>query len=315
MRDKLTYEDQRKDFFKNDRAMVGLLITVSVSLLVVTALGIIGLASFWVQQRSKQIGIRRALGATRGQILRYFQTENFLLASLGIVLGMLAAYAINLALMNLYELPRMPLYYLPLARCCCGCWARSRCSGRPGARQRSRPQLPRGAREMRACRMLLMALLPLPALAGGGSSQTLEWRRDDARRRCARPRARYGWKPRVRKPASACAAATASCARTIRLCGASSILPMRCGIPVPRLRTCCCAATNASSPSRWTPPRGGWRWSLRHRRHRRHPRGAETSPPSSPRLWLCLMGGAGLSRRMDTNTAPSAPPIPFCRTA
>ena len=47
MRDKLTYEDQRKDFFKNDRAMVGLLITVSISLLVVTALGIIGLASFW----------------------------------------------------------------------------------------------------------------------------------------------------------------------------------------------------------------------------------------------------------------------------
>ncbi|AEM52857.1 ABC transporter permease [Stenotrophomonas maltophilia] len=114
MRDKLTYEDQRKDFFKNDRAMVGLLITVSISLLVVTALGIIGLASFWVQQRSKQIGIRRALGATRGQILRYFQTENFLLATLGIVLGMLAAYAINLALMNMYELPRMPLHYLPL---------------------------------------------------------------------------------------------------------------------------------------------------------------------------------------------------------
>ena len=110
VREKLTYEAQRNDYFKNDRAMVGLLITVCISLLVVTALGIIGLASFWVQQRSKQIGIRRALGATRGQILRYFQTENFLLATLGIVLGMLAAYAINLALMNMYELPRMPLH-------------------------------------------------------------------------------------------------------------------------------------------------------------------------------------------------------------
>lgn len=114
VREKLTYEEQRDDFFKNDRAMVGLLVTVCVALLVVTALGIVGLASFWVQQRSKQIGIRRALGATRGQILRYFQTENFLLATVGIVLGMLAAYAINLALMNLYELPRMPLLYLPL---------------------------------------------------------------------------------------------------------------------------------------------------------------------------------------------------------
>ncbi len=29
--------------------------------------------------------------------------------------------------------------------------------------------------------MLLVMLLPLPALAGGGSSQTLEWRQDDAR--------------------------------------------------------------------------------------------------------------------------------------
>jgi putative ABC transport system permease protein len=114
VREKLTYEDQRNDFFKNDRAMVNLLVTVCIALLVVTALGIVGLASFWVQQRSKQIGIRRALGATRGQILRYFQTENFLLATLGIVLGMLAAYAINLALMNMYELPRMPLLYLPL---------------------------------------------------------------------------------------------------------------------------------------------------------------------------------------------------------
>jgi putative ABC transport system permease protein len=114
VREKLTYEEQRDNYFKNDRAMVGLLITVCVALLVVTALGIVGLASFWVQQRSKQIGIRRALGATRGQILRYFQTENFLLATVGIVLGMLAAYAINLALMNTYELPRMPLVYLPV---------------------------------------------------------------------------------------------------------------------------------------------------------------------------------------------------------
>ncbi|PTA71371.1 hypothetical protein C9412_12655 [Stenotrophomonas sp. Nf1] len=34
---------------------------------------------------------------------------------------------------------------------------------------------------MRACTMALMLLLPLPALAGGGSAQTLDWRQDDAR--------------------------------------------------------------------------------------------------------------------------------------
>ncbi|MGO4781242.1 ABC transporter permease, partial [Lysobacter sp. 2RAB21] len=91
---------------------VWLLSAVCIALLIVTALGIVGLASFWVQQRTKQIGVRRALGATRGQILRYFQTENFLLTSIGIVLGMALAFAINLALMKYYELPRLPAVYL-----------------------------------------------------------------------------------------------------------------------------------------------------------------------------------------------------------
>ncbi|WP_242112648.1 ABC transporter permease [Luteimonas aquatica] len=109
-----TYQTIRSDFFRNDRSMVALLVTVCLALLVVTALGIVGLASFWVQQRTKQIGVRRALGATRGQILRYFQAENFLLATLGIVLGMLLAYGINQLLMARYELPRLPLLYLPI---------------------------------------------------------------------------------------------------------------------------------------------------------------------------------------------------------
>ena len=93
--------------------MAWLMVAVCVLLLVVTALGIVGLASFWVQQRTKQIGVRRALGATRSQILRYFQTENFLLATIGIALGMLGAFGLNQLLMQHYELPRLPLLYLP----------------------------------------------------------------------------------------------------------------------------------------------------------------------------------------------------------
>lgn len=104
----------RDEFFHDDRAMAWLLVGVCVALMVVTALGIVGLASFWVQQRSRQIGIRRALGATRGQIVSYFQTENFLIASVGILLGMVLAYAINGALMNRYEIARLPWHYLPI---------------------------------------------------------------------------------------------------------------------------------------------------------------------------------------------------------
>ncbi len=103
----------RTKFFRTDRAMAGLLVGVIVALLLVTALGIVGLASFWVSQRTKQIGIRRALGATRADILRYFQTENFLIVTFGIVLGIVLAIGINLVLMKYFEIARVPLWYLP----------------------------------------------------------------------------------------------------------------------------------------------------------------------------------------------------------
>jgi putative ABC transport system permease protein len=112
-RQQRTLDDARAEFFQGDRAMTGLLVGVIVALLLVTGLGIVGLASFWVAQRRRTIGVRRALGATRANILHYFQTENFLLATIGIALGMVLAYGINLVLMLHYELPRLPWFYFP----------------------------------------------------------------------------------------------------------------------------------------------------------------------------------------------------------
>ncbi|MGA9334050.1 MAG: FtsX-like permease family protein, partial [Rudaea sp.] len=109
-----TIGNLREQYFRQDRVMASILVGVIASLLLVTALGIVGLVSFWVAQRRKQIGVRRALGATRGDILHYFQTENFLIVSAGIVLGMALAFGLNLLLMKHYELPRLPLYYLPI---------------------------------------------------------------------------------------------------------------------------------------------------------------------------------------------------------
>jgi len=109
-----SYADMRADYFRQDTSLVWLLALVCLAMLLVTALGIAGLANFWVQQRRRSIGIRRAIGATRGDILHYFQTENFLIVSFGIALGMALAFALNLLLMQHYELPRLPLYYLPV---------------------------------------------------------------------------------------------------------------------------------------------------------------------------------------------------------
>jgi putative ABC transport system permease protein len=109
----LTFSEVRDKYFANTRSMAWLLALVCVVMLAVTAFGIVGLTSFWVGQRRRQIGIRRAIGATRGHILSYFRAENFLLSAAGVVLGMALAYGINLYLMQHYELARMPWYYLP----------------------------------------------------------------------------------------------------------------------------------------------------------------------------------------------------------
>ncbi|HKS93591.1 MAG TPA: FtsX-like permease family protein [Gammaproteobacteria bacterium] len=109
-----TFTQLRDHYFQSDRTMIGLLLASMLGLLFVTALGITGLANFWVQQRTRSIGIRRAIGATRGDILRYFQTENSLIVGGGVVLGVALALGLNLLLMQHYELPRLPLYYLPI---------------------------------------------------------------------------------------------------------------------------------------------------------------------------------------------------------
>lgn len=103
----------RDAYFANTRSMAIMMVGVIAALLMVSALGIVGLASFWVQQRRQQIGIRRAIGATRRDILHYFQLENFLIVGGGIVVGMVLAYVLSAVLMKQYELPLLPAYYLP----------------------------------------------------------------------------------------------------------------------------------------------------------------------------------------------------------
>jgi len=106
----VTLPQARERGYATDRSVALLMGILSGLLLLATAGGIVGLSSFWVGQRRRQIGIRRSLGATTGDILLYFHAENFLIVVRGIVLGVLLAVLANLGLMKVYELPRMPLY-------------------------------------------------------------------------------------------------------------------------------------------------------------------------------------------------------------
>ena len=107
-------EQIRSEGYAGDRAMTIILLTVIGCLLTITALGIVGMASFWVTQRTKQIGTRRALGATKGDILRYFLTENFVITTLGLIAGGVLAYGFNFWLMSHYQAQRMPWFYVPI---------------------------------------------------------------------------------------------------------------------------------------------------------------------------------------------------------
>ena len=105
-------DEDRFDIYRNDRAISWMLITVTVLLLLVTASGIVGMASLWVEQRRKQIGVRRALGARRVDVLRYFITENVVITTGGIVAGLLLAVGLNQLLVSQLELTKLPLGYL-----------------------------------------------------------------------------------------------------------------------------------------------------------------------------------------------------------
>ena len=107
-----TVSNDRKDRYRADNALSWMLITVSVLLLLITASGIVGMASLWVTQRRKQIGVRRALGARRVDILRYFLTENFMITSVGVVAGVLLAIGLNQLLVSNLEMAKLPLEYL-----------------------------------------------------------------------------------------------------------------------------------------------------------------------------------------------------------
>lgn len=105
-------DDNRYDLYRDDRAVAWMLVTVTVLLLLVTASGIVGMATLWVNQRRKQIGVRRALGARQFDILRYFITENLLISTGGIVAGLLLALGLNQLLVSELELNKLPLGYL-----------------------------------------------------------------------------------------------------------------------------------------------------------------------------------------------------------
>lgn len=101
-------DEVRERRYRGERWLAGMLLTVTGALLVMTAAGIVGLASLWVAQRRRQIGVRRALGARRIDIVSHFLTENLMITGAGVVLGLTLAVGLNGALTRFSALPPLP---------------------------------------------------------------------------------------------------------------------------------------------------------------------------------------------------------------
>lgn len=94
------FAETRRDAYRANRALTAILLAVNLLLVVITALGIAGLASYWVAQRQRMIGVRRALGARRIDILAYFHVENLLIVGSGVLLGVGLALGLNTLLLK-----------------------------------------------------------------------------------------------------------------------------------------------------------------------------------------------------------------------
>jgi len=107
-----TMEEYAANSYAIDNTIAVVMGTVIILLVIITAMGIIGLVSFLVNQRTKQIGTRRALGAQKFHVIRYFLVENWLITSIGLSVGLVLTVLLNIYLVEHFEMPRMDKIFL-----------------------------------------------------------------------------------------------------------------------------------------------------------------------------------------------------------
>jgi len=110
-----TMDETRELSYREDASMIKMLTFTIVLLVVITSLGVVGLASFSVNRRTRQIGTRRALGASKAAILRYFMTENFIISLVGVLIGAALTIGLNMIMIESFSLTRIAWYLVPTA--------------------------------------------------------------------------------------------------------------------------------------------------------------------------------------------------------
>jgi predicted permease len=87
-----TMEDRLAMSLETRRTPMMLLVAFGAIALVLAAIGIYGVLAYTVSQRVRELGIRQALGAERGDILRMVMRQGLTLAVIGIIAGGVASF-------------------------------------------------------------------------------------------------------------------------------------------------------------------------------------------------------------------------------
>jgi len=96
-----TMDQIRKDTMADERFTLILFGSFAVVALLLAVLGIYGVMAFSVVQRSHEIALRMALGATPGRVVRLVVREGAILAAVGMVLGLVGAYFVGRAMQSM----------------------------------------------------------------------------------------------------------------------------------------------------------------------------------------------------------------------
>jgi predicted permease len=102
-----TQIEQADDTLRSERLFAKLLTLFGLLAQQLASIGLFGVMAYAVSQRTHEIGIRMALGANRGDVLKMIIRQGMTLALLGVALGLLAAYVLTKYLESWMNLSRM----------------------------------------------------------------------------------------------------------------------------------------------------------------------------------------------------------------
>lgn len=105
----MSLKEMRKLTVKDDQNLLNVFVILTALMLFLCLIGVYGHGQFHATQKSQEIGIRRALGVNRQQIMYYVLQENMLLSVIACIVGVFLCFALNILFSQYIDLQKPSL--------------------------------------------------------------------------------------------------------------------------------------------------------------------------------------------------------------